>query len=187
MRDALRHWQDAAESEPDKFIRYTFPKKLDEIRHQVASFLNADAEGLVLVPNATTGLNTVLRNLRFQPGDVIVYFKGVYGAVGKTVDYLTETAPVTSLEVDFDPTRDTEGSILERFTNSIKKHGEKVKVAIFDTVMSMPGVRIPFEQLTKICRQHGVFSVIDGAHGIGFIDLNLKELDPDFLVTNCHK
>ncbi|KAL6358945.1 hypothetical protein LRP88_09143 [Fusarium phalaenopsidis] len=187
VRDALRHWQDAAESQPDKFIRYTFPKKLDEIRHQIASFLNADVEGTVLVPNATTGLNTVLRNLRFQPGDRIAYFRGVYGAIGKTVDYLIETTPVTSLEVEFDPTRDTEESILERFTSSIKEHGDKVKVAIFDTVMSMPGVRMPFEKLTKICRQHGIFSVIDGAHGIGFIDLNLKELNPDFLVTNCHK
>ncbi|KAL2675594.1 hypothetical protein Neosp_011784 [[Neocosmospora] mangrovei] len=187
VRDALRQWQDAAESEPDKFIRYTFPKKLDAIRHQVASFLNADVEGLVLVPNATTGLNTVLRNLRFQPGDKIVHFTGVYGAIGKTVDYLMETTPVTSLEVDFDPTQDTEESILERFTSSIKENGEKIKVAIFDTVMSMPGMRMPFEQLTKICRQHGIFSVIDGAHGIAFIDLNLKDLDPDFFVTNCHK
>ncbi|KAH7234049.1 pyridoxal phosphate-dependent transferase [Fusarium solani] len=187
VRDALRHWQDVAESEPDKFIRYTFPKKLDEIRHQVASFLNADVEGTVLVPNATTGLNTVLRNLRFESGDKIVYFRGVYGAIGKTVDYLIETTLVTSLEVDFDPAQDTEESILERFTSSIRGHGDKVKVAIFDTAMSMPGVRMPFEQLTKICRQHGIFSVIDGAHGIGFIDLDLKELDPDFLVTNCHK
>ncbi|KAI8719748.1 Aminotran-5 domain-containing protein [Fusarium sp. LHS14.1] len=187
VRDALRHWQDAAESEPDKFIRYSFPQKLNEIRHQIASFLNADVEGTVLVPNATTGLNTVLRNLRFQPGDKIAYFRGVYGAIGKTVDYLTETTPVTSLEVDFDPTQDTEELILERFTSSIKEHGDKVKVAIFDTVMSMPGVRMPFEQLTKICRQHGIFCVIDGAHGIGFIDLDLKDLDPDFFVTNCHK
>ncbi|RSM00123.1 hypothetical protein CEP52_009291 [Fusarium oligoseptatum] len=187
VRNALRHWQDAAESEPDKFIRYTFPKKLDEIRRQVASFLNADVEGTVLVPNATTGLNTVLRNLRFQPGDKIVYFRGVYGAIGKTVDYLIETTPVTSLEVDFDPTKDTQESILERFTSCIKEHGDKVKAAIFDTVMSMPGVRMPFEQLTKICRQRGILSAIDGAHGIGFIDLNLEELDPDFLVTNCHK
>lgn len=183
----MRHWQDAAESQPDKFIRYVFPEKLHQIRGEVASFLHADVDGVVLVPNATTGLNTVLRNLRFQPGDKIAFFSGIYGAIGKTVDYLTETAPVTGLEISFDPLTDTEEDILPRFISKIREHGNHVKVAIFDTVMSMPGVRMPFEQLTKICRQHGIFSVIDGAHGIGFIDLNLKDLDPDFLVTNCHK
>ncbi|KAH7007217.1 pyridoxal phosphate-dependent transferase [Ilyonectria destructans] len=187
VRDALRHWQEEAEARPDEFIRFTFPKKLDEIRQQVADFINADVDGTVLVPNATTGLNTVLRNLAFQPGDKIAYFTGVYGAIGKTVDYLVETTPVWGVEIDYDPVQDGEEEIISRFTQCIKEHAGHVKVAIFDTVMSMPGVRMPFERLTKICRQEGIFSVIDGAHGIGFIDLNIKELDPDFLVTNCHK
>ena len=187
VRDAMRDWQDAAESQPDKFIRYIFPECLSEIRHQIASFLNADVDGTVFVPNATTGLNTVLRNLVFQPGDKIVYFTGVYGAIGKTVDYLTETTPVTSVEVPFDPSKDDEECIVSRFISSVEEHGNSIRVAIFDTVMSVPGVRMPFERLTKVCRRHGIFSVIDGAHGVGFIDLNIGELDPDFLVTNCHK
>lgn len=187
IRDAMRHWQDAAEYEPDKFIRFTFPKKMHEIRRQVASFLNADVDNTVFVPNATTGLNTALRNLRFQPGDIIVYFRGLYGAIGKTVNYLMETTPVQGVEIEYDAAKDSDAEVLSRFRGTLKKYGDGVKVAIFDTVMSMPGVKMPFEQLTQICREHGVFSLIDGAHGIGFIDLNLKELDPDFFVSNCHK
>ena len=36
-------------------------------------------------------------------------------------------------------------------------------------------------------RQNDILSVIDGAHTIGQIPLDLKEIDPDFYVTNCHK
>jgi selenocysteine lyase/cysteine desulfurase len=65
--------------------------------------------------------------------------------------------------------------------------GGKVKVAVFDTVVSMPGVRMPFERLVKACKKKGVLSLVDGAHGIGHVELNLKELDADFFVSNCHK
>lgn len=148
--------------------------------------LNVDTDELVIVPNVTTGLNTVLRNLKFAHGDEIAYFTTIYGAIEKTLEYLVESTPVETVEVKIThPISDED--LVERFVAVLKDHGSSIKVAVFDTIASMPGVRMPFERLTQVCRENGVLSLIDAAHGIGHIPLDLGSLRPDFLVTNCHK
>lgn len=186
----MRQFQDLAEARPDPFIRYAYPKLLDESRAALAAFLDAPTDEVVFVQNATTGVNTVLRNLIFHEGDSILYFSTTYGACAKTVEYISETTPAKGLRVTLEyPISDD--ALVEKFQRVIRDEKEKgagrVRVAIIDTVVSMPGVRMPFERMVEVCREEGVFSLVDGAHGVGHVALSLKELDADFFVSNCHK
>jgi selenocysteine lyase/cysteine desulfurase len=49
----------------------------------------------------------------------------------------------------------------------LRKEGKRVRLVMFDTVLTFPGVRMPWERLVEVCREMGVLSLIDGAHGIG--------------------
>ena len=136
--------------------------------------------------NATMAINAVLRNLKFQQGDLIMYLDPIYGACEKTIDFITETTPAESVKVEFTyPLSDND--LVDKFVTVLEKYAGRVKIALFETIASLPGVRLPFERLTEITRQHGVLSLIDGAHGIGHLPLDLSNLRPDFFVSNCHK
>ncbi|KAF9882507.1 hypothetical protein CkaCkLH20_00543 [Colletotrichum karsti] len=194
VRAALRRYQDAAEAEPDRFIRYVFPDLLRRSRSLLASHLNCPVDELVLCPNVTTATNTVLRNLQWGDGDRVIYTSGVYGALEKTIESVLEDTNSIGVKIDLDlPSKPDEivskfRSALQREKQACKQTGEgTLKLAIFDTIVSMPGLLMPFEEMTKVCREEGVLSMIDGAHGLGHIPIDLEKLNPDFFTSNCHK
>jgi Cys-tRNA synthase (O-phospho-L-seryl-tRNA:Cys-tRNA synthase) len=127
--------------------------------------------------------------LNFQSDEALIYFEPVYGAVEKGIVSLQEHCSFQSRKVSFQyPIAQDE--LERRFREVVRKtreEGLKVRAAIFDCLVSQPGVRFPFERFTDICREEGILSVIDAAHGIGHVHLDLDKLQPDFLTSNCHK
>lgn len=79
---------------PDTFIVYDLPDLIDRSRKAVAPLLGVPVDEVVFVPNATTGVNTVLRNLEFAEGDVVVHFSTIYGACEKTLTSISEMMPL---------------------------------------------------------------------------------------------
>lgn len=190
VQERQRELQKLEAKRPDTFIVFDLPVLIDESRDAVAPLLGAPVDEIVFVPNATTGINTVLRNLKFEEGDVIVHFSTIYDACEKTIFSVSELEPLSARSVLLEyPVEDEE--VVRRFREMVMKvqsEGKNVKVAMFDTVLTFPGARMPWEELVYACRELGVLSLIDGAHGIGHIDLkHLGKVSPDFFVSNCHK
>ncbi|USP74079.1 uncharacterized protein yc1106_01353 [Curvularia clavata] len=190
VREAHYALQTTAIERPDKFVSFTTYPLLAKSRSQIAPLLGVHQDEVVFVPNATTGVNTVLRNIKFEPDDVVVSFSTVYPACEKTVASIGDFLPVKLEKVDLVYPIEDE-AILEAFKEKVKSlrgDGKRVKLAMFDTVSSFPGARLPWEQLVEICKEMEILSLIDGAHGIGMLDLtHLGKVSPDFFVSNCHK
>lgn len=189
----LRYYQDRAEAEPDCFIRYEYPSLLDESRQAIADLLRVSVSTVVYLPNATTAINVILRNVQWHIDgkDEILYFDTIYGGFGKTIDYIVDTNPCKvagrSIHITYPCEDDV---ILQCFCDAVKlsrKAGQRPKMCIFDAVSSRPGVRFPFEAMTRLCKELGIASVVDGAQAVGMIDLDIRALDPDYFMSNCHK
>ncbi|KAM0327518.1 hypothetical protein ACHAQA_005808 [Verticillium albo-atrum] len=186
-------YQLRAEAFPDKYTRYEYPVLLDEARAALAKHLNAPTDTIVMVANATTAINVVLHNLVWDPRgtDEIISFSTIYGGCGKTIDYLTDSSPLVAQRViDVEYPADDDDAIVRRLHATVaaaRADGKTPRIVLFDTVTSQPGVRFPFEAVTRACRDLGLFSLLDAAQGVGMLPLDLAAIDADFVTSNCHK
>ena len=64
---------------------------------------------------------------------------------------------------------------------------DRTVLAMIDTVTSPTGLLMPYGELTAQLEGHGVAVLLDAAHGIGMVPLDLDELGASYTTSNCHK
>ena len=69
----------------------------------------------------------------------------------------------------------------------IVNNHNNIKMLIFEHISSLLGITFPAKQIIKICKKHNIITLIDGAHTLGNINIDIHNLDPDIYITNTHK
>ncbi|XP_065852703.1 probable L-cysteine desulfhydrase, chloroplastic [Euphorbia lathyris] len=196
---AQRLWQLKFLRQPDDFYFNGLKPGILQSRTIVKSLINADhVDEVSLVDNATTAAAIVLQKSarsftegRFNKGDVAVMLHYAYGAVKKSVEAYVTRAGGHVIEVQLPFPVQSKEEIVTEFRKALERgkgNGRKVRLAVIDHVTSMPSVVIPVKELVQICREESVEQVfVDAAHGIGCVDVDMKEIGADFYTSNLHK
>jgi len=185
---ARKRYMEEIEKNPDLHFRTKHKKMLEERRNLVAEYMNADPEGIVFTFNVPEGMNTLLRSLKYEKGDKIFHFSVSYPSTKMVINHVMEKfgldqiiMPMTKDIIDSDE------KILERIEEYVDKYGDQIRVAVIEHIIFMPTVVLPAKAMVKIFREKGIPCIVDGAHGFGTIDLNIKDIDHDFYITTVHK
>jgi isopenicillin-N epimerase len=176
--------QERLERQPVAFLIDEFEALWDEARRTLAQFVGTDAEDLVFVPNATAGVNTVLRSLEFKRGDELLVTDHEYNACRCTLDYAAARAGahvvVVKIPFPLASSQQVVDAVLECVT-------QRTRLALLDHVTSSTGLVLPLEKIVRELSARGVETLVDGAHAPGMIPLDLKKLGATYYTGNCHK
>lgn len=131
-------------------------------------------------------MNAILRSIPWEfSKDKVLFHSTTYGACGNTVRFLTDYFKLSHDVVELQYPMDDD-EVIAQFEKKLST-GE-YKLCLFDMISSMPGVKIPYERLIMLCQKYNVWTLLDGAHAAGLVDLNfLDRLKPDFMTSNLHK
>jgi len=179
-----RKIQDRLEREPVAFFVDEWEQLWDGARRELGQFLGAKADDLVFVPNATSGVNAVLRSLKFKRGDELLVTDYEYNACRNVLNYVAEIwgAKVVVVRLPF-PVK-SPAQIAELILAKVTR---RTRLALFDHVTSQTAVIMPMTQLVRELEARDVDTLVDGAHAPGMIELNLQKLGAAYYTGNCHK
>lgn len=172
------------ERQPVHFFVREWESRLDEARQQLAEFLGVSAEELVFVPNATTGVNSILRSLCFSPTDELLTTNHEYNACRNALNFVAERwgAKVVVANIPFPLNSSDE--IIKAILSQITP---KTKLVLIDHISSKTGLIFPLKSLIQELNSRGIDSLVDGAHAPGMLPLNLTEIGATYYSGNCHK
>jgi isopenicillin-N epimerase len=172
------------EREPVAFMVRELEPMLDKARAALARFVGAKADNLVFVPNATSGVNAVLRSLRFRSGDEILVTDHEYNACRNVVDYVAEKSGACVVVAKLPFPLNSEAQLIEPILNAVTR---RTKLALVDHVTSQTALVMPLQQIVRELETRGISVLVDAAHAPGMVPLNLSKLGASYYTGNCHK
>ena len=168
-----------------------------ESRRQIAEYVNADVEDIVLVENTSTAVNAVLRSLPLQAGDTLVNLSTAYAMNRAVVEVVRSRSGVQTrtVQLQFEGGRraptDAQGRGVVAALEAVLDEGPgRAKLALLDAISSVPCVRFPLEAMLEACKARGVPAFVDAAHSLGQQPVDLRDLERrgcGYWVSNAHK
>lgn len=179
-----QRWQLEMERQPVEFLQRRLHPLLEESRNTLGSYFNVPGQDLVLIDNATWGVNVIARSMRFEPGDELLTTDHEYGACTMTWEWLLGKAGgrVVRHKVPLPVT--TPEAFVESFWTSVTP---RTKVIFMSHITSPTALIFPVAEICRRAWEAGILTVIDGAHVPGQLPLDLAAIGADAYAGNLHK
>ncbi|MBY6294398.1 aminotransferase class V-fold PLP-dependent enzyme [Nanohaloarchaea archaeon H01] len=144
-------------------------------REKVADFINAEKDEIVFVRNTTEGENLLASSLEFE-GDIVLSEMAHHSEqlpwrekTEKNTEYLkTENGKISVKDAE-------------------KKINEDTGLVVISHISNVFGVENPVEEIIEIAHKNEALVVLDCAQSAPHMNLDVKDLDADFITFSGHK
>jgi isopenicillin-N epimerase len=182
--EVQRGWRDKVEANPVRMLSRDLEDLLDWSRSEIGGFVGANADDIALMPNATAGINTVLRSLRWKPGDEVLATDHAYNASLNALRFAAgaSSAKVVVARIPF-PIESPD----QAFDAIMAAVTPNTRLAMIEHVTSPTSLVLPIERLVPALAEKGVDVLVDGAHGPGMVPIRMADLAPAYYAGTTHK
>lgn len=158
--------------------RYVMPPWL---RPKLAAFVNASTEEIALTHNTTEAINIVAWGVPLKKGDEVIMT--THEHAGNALPWLNRMK-LEGIKIRAFTPAPTADENLTLINDLITK---KTRVIAVPHITCTTGQVLPAKEIAQLAKDKGLFSFLDGAHGLGARNLDMKEIGADFYAMCGHK
>ncbi len=154
------------------------------INARLAKFVGCAETELILTRNTTESLDLIISGYPWQEGDEAIMAHQDYGAMLNMFKQVSKRAGMVNKLVDIpqDPISDEE--LVALYESQITS---RTKLLMICHMVNITGHILPVCKICDMAHTHGVEVMVDGAHCIGHINVNIEELHCDYYGSSLHK
>ena len=158
--------------------------KYEETRSLVKNFINAKKNKEIIFTSGTTdSLNKIVFGFfrkYLKENDEILLTKGEHAS---NVLPWFELAEELNLKISYIPLNNLEVTL----DNVKKSITDKTKVISIAHVTNVVGDVRPVKEIIKYAHNNGILVILDGAQSVAHMNIDVQDLDVDFLAFSAHK
>jgi selenocysteine lyase/cysteine desulfurase len=151
-------------------------KELDEVRKQIAQFINAQPGEVSITRSTTEGLNILSHAIDWKQGDEVILGDQENHAAVEPYQTLSERYGIKIVTVPLPVPAQSVDEIVSAYA---KAFTPRTRVLVVSHVSYATGLIAPLKELATLAHQHGALICVDGAQSLGVLPIDVAATDID--------
>ncbi|MDX1331498.1 MAG: aminotransferase class V-fold PLP-dependent enzyme [Robiginitalea sp.] len=154
------------------------------IAARLAGLLNCPEDTLVLTRNTTESLDMIIGGYPWKEGDEALFALQDYGAMKDHFGQISGRYGVVCHTVSVPNHPQSDEELVSLYESRITP---RTRLLMICHMINITGQILPVRKICDMAHRYGVEVLVDGAHCVGHIPVDLEALDCDYYGSSLHK
>jgi isopenicillin-N epimerase len=181
--DGYNDTEKMAQSDPEDYPIWGYGP-WNEFRDPLAAFVGCTRDELALVRNATEANSYIANGLDMKAGEEVLMTDQEHPGGEHPWNLRAKRYGIVVKKVTLPKPVPNAAAVLNLINDAITP---RTRVLFFSHITTATGVVLPAKELCALARSKSILSAVDGAHVIGMMPLNVRDLGCDMYTSSPHK
>ena len=155
-----------------------------KVAKRLSKLVNCGQEELVITRNTTESLDLVISGYPWKENDEAIFAEQDYGSMQEMFKLMVERKGIINKIVSVPNHPKDDKEIVSLYEKQITS---KTKLIMVSHMINITGQILPVKKICEMAHSYDIDVLVDGAHCVGHIDVDINDIGCDYYGSSLHK